>query len=295
MVAKAIEFEELINIKDPPGVIEEVKRIGSLLLPQFDFNQVQIVFDDIVRLFQGKYQGYRKCNTRYHDLEHTTNCLLVMARLMHGAYLQGISFGERDLTLGLISALMHDTGYIQLENDDRGTGGKYTLVHIERSVEFIEKYFEEKGYSLRDFVFCRNCLKCTGINVNVKAIHFESHEHETVGKILGVADLIGQMADRNYVPKLIFLYEEYREGGITMYNNELDLLKATPDFWEYTKQRFVVEFGNVDSYLRDHFRVYCGINRDLEREAIVRNIKCLKFILQNHESEYRKYLHCETL
>ena len=190
---------------------------------------------------------------------------------------------------------MHDTGYIQLAEDMTGTGGKYTLVHIERSIEVVEKYFENNGFPLRDYIFCRDCLKCTGINVKIKDIQFESHEHEILGKILGVADLIGQMADNNYLIKLPFLYEEFKEGGISTFPDELDLLKATPDFWEFTKQRFNTEYGNVDLYLRDHFRMRWGINRDLDREAIEGNIKYLKFILNHHEADYRKYLSHEGI
>jgi hypothetical protein len=227
---------------------------------------------------------------RYHDLSHTMHCFLLMARLMHGAYVNGIIFKKREVALGLISALMHDTGYIPSAKDTVGTGGKFTLVHIERSIEFMEKYFKKNRFSLSDYTFCRDCLRCTGTNVIIKQIKFESHEHEMVGKILGTADLIGQMADRDYLEKLLFLYEEFEEGGVSIFNDELDLLKATPDFWEFTKQRFVTEYGNVDRYLRDHFRIRWGIDRNLDREAIEQNIKYLNFILKYHENDYRRYL-----
>jgi hypothetical protein len=106
----------------------------------------------------------------------------------------------------------------------------------------------------------------------IKDIKFESVENELMGKILGTADLIGQMADSNYLEKLPFLFEEFQESGITDYESGLDLLQKTPAFWEFTKKRFVTELGNVDRYLRDHFLVRWGINRDLNREAIEKNI-----------------------
>ena len=295
MASEEIKLKTLAYLEDPPEFLEETEKIVSLMFPQFDFYLIRRVFEDIEKLFDGRYPGYRGCNTRYHDLNHTMHCFVVMARLMHGAFINKIIFRKKYVALGLISALMHDTGYIQLMEDSTGTGAKYTLFHIERSIEFIEKYFKKKRFSLRDFTFCRDCLRCTGNNVNIKEIQFESYEHEIVGKILGTADLIGQMADRKYLEKLTFLYEEFREGGVSFFNNELDLLKATPDFWEFTKQRFVTEFGNVDCYLRDHFRVRWGIDRDLLREVIERNMKYLKFIMEYHEADYPRYLSYEGI
>ena len=100
----------------------------------------------MVKLFRGNYPGYQKCNTWYHDLKHTTDCLLAMARLLHGASLNGLPLPDRDVVLGLTAALFHDTGYIQAEDDLEGTGAKYTLVHVERSVAFMEKYFARPAF-----------------------------------------------------------------------------------------------------------------------------------------------------
>lgn len=274
----------------PNNIIEEVKGIVFLMFPQFNFHKVASVYHDIIKLFRGEFCGYYKCNTKYHDLCHTKDCLLLTARLFHGAFLNGHKFSERSINLGLISAIMHDTGYIQSANDTNGTGGKYTVVHIERSIDFVRKYFDIKGYPSEDFSFVRGCLYCTGLNVALRDIHFESVEHELVGRILGTADLIGQMSDSNYLEKLLFLFDEFQEGGIKDYKTELDLLLKTPAFWEFTKMRFATELGNVDNYLRDHFRVRWGVDRDLDREAIEKNIHRLQYILKSHATDYRKYL-----
>jgi hypothetical protein len=285
-----LTYPKLVYLEAPGEFLKETERIVSLMLPQFNFGLVRKVFEDIEKLFAGQYPGYRGCNTGYHNLNHTMHCFLLMARLMHGAFLNKIYFEEKHVTIGLISALMHDTGYIQFIEDKTGTGGKYTLVHIDRSIEFIEKYFRQNGFSLADYISCRNCLKCTGTNIDIRKIAFDSYQHEILGKILGTADLIGQMADRDYLQNLTSLYLEFREGGISIFNSDLDLLKSTPDFWEFTKQRFAIDYGSVDRYLRDHFRIRWSIDRDLDREAIERNIKCLKFILEHHETDYLKYL-----
>ncbi len=289
MLTEKLKFEDLVYIEEPQDVLAEVKKIVWLMFPYFDFNPVQTVFHDVLSLFAGRYPGYRKCNTLYHDLNHTTDCLLVMARLMHGAFVSGIKFERKDVSLGLISALMHDTGYIQSVEDDTGTGGKYTLIHIGRSIEFMEKYFVEHGYPLEDFPACRNFLKCTGLDVRIDEIEFQCREHEIIGKILGTADLIGQMSDKNYLEKLPFLYHEFEEGGVPGYDCEFDLVRKTPHFWNVVKKRFISELGQVDGYLQDHFRARWGIDQDLYRKAVDRNIKRLKSVLKDRAGEYPVY------
>jgi hypothetical protein len=284
------KFEDLILMTDPQAVLEEVCRIVAVMNPRFDFTALDHVFQDVVRLFRGEYPGYQECNTWYHDLKHTTDCLLAMARLMHGASLNGMAFSERDISLGLIAALLHDTGYIQGNDDHDGTGAKYTLVHVERSMSFMEAYFEDVGFSSRDLDYCRCCVNCTGLNVKIGEIRFESARHQAVGRILGTADLLGQMADRTYLERLPFLYREFQEGKVPGFESELDLMRKTPAFWEFTQVRLATELGNVSRYMRDHFREWWDLDRDLSQDTIEENIAYLQFILENHESEYRRYL-----
>jgi hypothetical protein len=281
----------------PHDVLEEVKDIIFLMFPRlnsykviFDISKVVGTYIDICKLFRGDYCGYRKCNTNYHDHKHTDDCLLIMARLIHGAFLNGCRFSDESIILGLIAAILHDTGYIQTVDDTTGTGGKYTVTHIDRSIAFAKKYLEMKQFSPKDFHFIKTCLYCTGLNVVIKDIKFISSDNEIMGKILGTADLIGQMADPNYLEKLPHLFDEFVEGDITDYDTELDLLQKTPAFWEFTQKRFVNELGNMDRYLRDHFRVRWGIDRDLDREAIEKNISRLQHILKNHPTDYHKHL-----
>jgi hypothetical protein len=267
---------ERFTFDNPQDVTAEVKKIILSAFPAFDFTQFEQVFSDILKLFNGSYPGYRRCNTSYHDLTHTMDCLLVTAKLIYGASHNGIIFSKGGVTLGLISALMHDTGYIQATDDYRGTGAQYTVCHIERSIEFMKEYFQDHGFPAEDGQACSNILKCTGLDVKIAGIKFQTREQEIMGKILGTADLIGQMADENYVEKLPFLYREFKEGGVSGYQDELDLFSKTPAFWEMVKERFVSDLGNVDLYLRDYFRVLRGINQDLYRLAIERNIERLK-------------------
>jgi hypothetical protein len=283
-----IASPERVSLDNPGDVMGEVKNIILLIYKKFDFSQFEHIFSDILGLFNGKYPGYRRCNTFYHDLSHTMDCLLVTAKLIHGASLNGIVFTHRDVTLGLISALMHDTGYIQAVEDDTGTGAKYTVSHIERSIEFMEKYFHDHAFPAEYLPICRDFLRCTGLEVKINEIKFQSREHEILGQILGTADLIGQMANENYLEKLPFLYDEFKEAGVPGYNNRFDLLEKTPAFWEMVKKRLVNELGHVDRYLGDYLRVLWGINQDLYRQAIDRNIERLQVFLAAPRPTFRE-------
>lgn len=277
-------------MEDPQSVLEEVKAVVSMMMPDFNFKPVNHAFRDVVRLFHGQYPGYRKCNTEYHDLKHTTDALLAMTRLIHGAAVNEQVFSEKDIELGLISALLHDTGYIQTIDDHVGTGAKYTLTHISRSILFMEKYLSENGYSKKGIECCSSIFKCTGFSVKISEINFGSAQIEMLGKMLGTADLLCQMADRTYLEKLPFLYREFKEGDVPGFESELALLKKSVGFRDITLERFEHELGGVNRYMRDHFRVRWGIDEDLYVTSMENKIKYLKYVVENHEDDYRKHL-----
>jgi len=287
-------LSQLINMESPQDVFDEVKHTVLMMFPRFDFEPLNLLFRDILDLFQGLYPGYQKCDTFYHELKHTTDTFLATARIIHGATIRNLHFPERDVALTLISALLHDSGYI-LTRDEKGPGAKYTLVHIERSIAFMEKHFMDKGYSREDMEFCDAILKCTGLDVELAEISFLSQEHEALGKMLGTADLSGQMAERTYLEKLIFLYHEFKEANIEGIGSELDFLRNTPGFFDMVMERFRRELGGVYKYMRDHFRVRWGIDEDLYMSAIEASIKYLKYILEHHEEDYQEYLSRDDL
>ncbi len=194
------------DFRDNKAIIKEVQFTISLINPQFDFQYLDQAFRDVEKLFRGHYPGAQKCNTNYHDFRHTMLVLLAMVRLIHGTYFQGIKLTDKEINLGLISALMHDTGYIQTDDDNAGTGAKYTLMHIKRSIMFVQDYYAQEEYFHEDLENFADILNCTGLSIDIKKITFSSANIEIIGKILGTADLLGQMADRLYLEKLIPLF-----------------------------------------------------------------------------------------
>ena len=280
----------LVTMENPSSVFAEVNKILFALDPGRDIKPLKGVFHDIVKLFSGQYPGYRKCNTPYHDLKHSTDTLLAMARLIHGAQASGITLQKRDILLGLVAALMHDVGYIQQASETRGTGAQFAQVHISRGIVFMRSYLKNNGFSSYDYRKCRAAVLCTDLNLPITAIVFETQSNARIGKILATADLIGQTSDRCYLEKLRFLYQEFREAGINAYNSEIELLEDSLIFNEHMKSRLAKDLDGMDHYLTAHFQSRWGIGKNLYHESINNNLKYLKYFLKAKGKHYSRFL-----
>jgi hypothetical protein len=287
----ASQLSHLVDSSNSEAMLKEVLHIVALMDPDSRKSVFVEVFSDIQRLFNGVYPGYQACNTQYHNFNHTCEVMLAMSRLMHGAFLEGWVFSDREINIGIIAALMHDTGYIQEIADYEGTGAKHTLTHIGRSITFLGEYYKNDpacdAGKMKDFA---DVLHCTGMSAMINEIHFSSEQMAVIGRMLGTADLVGQMADRLYLEKLPFLYREFVEGGISQFASEWDLLMKTIGFYEWTKQRFAREFNGVDRYMIRHFRDRWGIDRNLYQESMQRNIDYIRNILAHHQKDFIQYL-----
>jgi len=290
-MGEEFQLAQLVDTSNSEATLKEVLYISALMDPDFQNGPFIDVFSDIKRLFNGCYPGYHACNTEYHDFDHTCAVMLAMSRLMHGAFLTGLLFSGREINMGIIAALMHDTGYIQELVDHDGTGAKHTLTHIERSVDFLRDYYKKDSTydagNMKDFA---SILHCTGLTAKVIEMDFSSEKMVVIGKMLGTADLVGQMAGRLYPEKLLFLYREFVEGGVSQFKSEWDLLQQTIGFSEWTKQRLAGEFGGVDGYMIHHFRNRWDIDADLYREGIRRNIDYIRDVLSRHPDDFIEYL-----
>lgn len=289
MPFKDFQLTDLVDMDNHEEILNEVKIILLSINPQFDFTRVSQAYSLVNALFNGRYPGFRECNTMYHDLFHTNEIMLAMTRLIHGAIIEGVNLSEKHINLGVISALMHDTGYIQTIDDTTGTGAKYTMSHIQRSIDFTARiyggdpYFSGDGKNFNDILFC------TGLNTKVGEIKFLSPHIRLLGQMLGTADLLGQMADRHYLEKLLHLYPEFVEGNVPGFESEFDLLKKTTGFYHLTQKRFANELGGANRYAVAHFRARWNRDEDLYAEQIQRNIAYLAWVLDTYPSEYRKF------
>ncbi|MDH4323917.1 MAG: hypothetical protein OEW90_07220, partial [Betaproteobacteria bacterium] len=71
-----------INVEDPDQVRDAVLALFATRYPGADLGPLRRAFADVKSLFQGTYPGYLPCDTLYHDLRHTLDMTLAMARLL---------------------------------------------------------------------------------------------------------------------------------------------------------------------------------------------------------------------
>ena len=170
---------------------------------------------------------------------------------------------QRMFELGMLAILMHDTGYLKRKGDMEGTGAKYTLTHVDRSMEFAAELMRTHKFTESEIVSVQNMIRCTGVNVKLDTIQFQSELERIVGFALGTADLLGQMAADDYVEKLPILYTEFAEaaefngdkmraGGF--FNSAQDLMQKTPQFWrQYVQQKINREFLGLYRFLNEPY------------------------------------------
>lgn len=259
----AVMFPE-VDTRDLSAVQSEVESIFSSVFPEEDSAFVARVFGWTEQWFTGKYSGYQAVDARYHDLEHTLQGTLCLARLLRGRHFAGVRpvLTPKMFELGLLAILTHDTGYLKRTEDTEGTGAKYTLTHVRRSGEFAKQFLSEKGYNASETYSVQNMIRCTGVNADLGAIPFTSDLEKAVGFGLGTADLLGQMAAADYVEKLPVLYLEFAEavkfsGGSSksiLFGSAEELMRNTPMFWEnYVWPKIQTAFGGLHRFLSDPY------------------------------------------
>jgi hypothetical protein len=255
-----------IDTKQIAEVQREVQSIYNTLFPSGDDTLIENAFGWVNECFTGNYRDYLPIDARYHDLEHTLQVTLCMARLMRGWCLaKGTPvLTQRMFELGLLAILLHDTGYLKKRGDTEGTGAKYTLTHVDRSIEFAAELLAEKNISAMEIKTVQNMIRCTGVNVDLVTIPFQGELDRMTGFALGTADLLGQMAAQDYVEKLPVLYSEFAESAAynagksgtarMMFASADDLLQKTPAFWEkYVRPKLDHDFQGIHRFLNQPY------------------------------------------
>jgi hypothetical protein len=248
-------MQETVNTRDPLSVEAEVQRAYTEMFPQGSRDFIPTVFRRAVSWFSGTYRDYLPIDAHYHDLEHTLQGITCMARLIRRRQALGLQpqLTQRMFELGMLAMLMHDTGYLKKRGDAGGTGAKYTLIHVDRSIEFAGELLASLDFPAAEIQAVQNMIRCTGVNVKLDSIQFQSEMERVAGFALGTADLLGQMAAPDYVDKLPTLYSEFAEaaryspdgkmkaGGF--FTSAEDLMLKTPLFWEnYVRTKISREF-----------------------------------------------------
>ncbi len=280
----------ILQMESLEDSVREVEKLLFLMFPHAELTDIRSSVKSVVALYNGEYPGYRACSTYYHDFSHIRDTLLAMARLIHGAWLDGEVFSERAVYIALTAALFHDAGYIQENSDNQGTGAKFTKIHIPRSMDIFGDYGRISGMCAEEIAEGRTMIACTDISKDIPKHDFLSSEGELLGRILTMADVLAQMSDRVYLEKLLFLYHEFDEGEFGNYSGEEDLLRKTLRFFDFVTDYMRKALSKTNDYLRLHFLCRWGIDRNLYDRAINKHKEYLEKILKFPDNELWEYL-----
>ena len=200
----------------------------------------------------------------YHDVNHTIMVTLVGQEILRGKHISAGGVTPRDWLNFILSLLCHDIGYVRgicrgdgdgsyvanLAGDkvslpEGATDASLTPYHVSRSKLFVRERFTKALVG----------LDIATIEANIEHSRFpvpEDEQHESTNDFPGLvraADLIGQLADINYLRKLPALFSEFCETGISnklKYNSAADLRANYPDFFWKTVRPYI---GDALRYL----------------------------------------------
>ena len=191
----------------------------------------------------------------YHDVNHTIMVTLVGQEILRGRHISVGGVTPREWLHFIVSLLCHDIGYVRgiCRGDGNGryvtslagdtvsvpegsTDAAMTPYHVARSKIFVRERFGKVALSQLDTLV---------IEANIEHTRFpvpKDEQHEMTGDFPGLlraADLIGQLADINYLRKTSALFNEFRETGMTevlKYNSAADLRANYPQFfWQVVR------------------------------------------------------------
>jgi hypothetical protein len=291
------DVTDRINTTHPASVKDEVNRIYLELYPNASTHVVNRCFGDLTRLQAGEYPGYHGCDTSYHNLQHSLDVTLAMARLMDGYertrardHRRNGELDARLFRFGIVTALFHDIGYLRKVNDTRHkNGAEYTLTHVSRGAKFLEDYMNRIGMAELAPMAMR-IIHFTGYEKSIDKIDVASPTFRMIGNMLGTADIMAQMADRCYLEKCRDrLYPEFVEGGLAarddadrragvMFRSAEELLMRTPNFYVSAMGRLDADLGMAHGYAGKHFG-----GQNLYFDEIDKNIQYASTIVEQRD------------
>lgn len=184
----------------------------------------------------------------YHDLSHTICVTLLGQEVIKGKHLREGGVSPRDWLHFVVSLLCHDIGYVRgiCKHDRDGryvvnanaetialppgaTDASLTPYHVERGKLFVRERFA-KNRTIDVDVVCAN-IEYTRFPVPADN---EGRAESEYPALVRASDLIGQLADLNYMRKGPALFMEFAETGMNDtfgYKTPAELRAAYPKFF----------------------------------------------------------------
>jgi len=283
-----------VRVSDPASVSAAVESIFAELYPRKSLKPLHTAFADFARMYRGEDPRYHGCETTYHDMQHSLDVTLSLARHIDGyerSQRPSKRLGAKRAAVGIVTALYHDVGYLRSTRDRRHRhGAEYTLSHVSRGGEFLGEYLGRLGLG-SDAAVASQMIHYTGYERDINKIRLGDEGYTRLGHLLGTADLSTQMADRCYLEKCRDrLYVEFVKGGVAerrmpdgklfvLYSSPRDLMMKTPGFFQKTlADRLDGTFMRAYEFAAKHFG-----GQSLYMESVRHNMAYLQRVIKENE------------
>jgi hypothetical protein len=281
-------FAALGNTHDTGEVEAQVGAIVHAFAPAHDLKRIAGAFRLLDNAFAGGLSGYQNLKTLYHNRGHTNEVVLCAARMLHGMHLAGQGLDADHIDAALIGALMHDVGYLMKDDEAGGTGAQFTDTHVLRGVEFTRTHLADLPPGVLDAT--TRVILLTDHRTHPDSIGFDNLQQQRAAYATATADLIGQMANREYLERLLLLYFELEEARIGNFLDIHDLLERTSNFYRGTRTRLDQDLDGVSIHLMQHFGLQQGAERNFYAESIERNLEYLERVTKMERQRRLDYL-----
>ena len=196
----------------------------------------------------------------YHDINHTIMVTLVGQEILRGRHIVAGGITPRDWLHFTVSLLYHDIGYVRgiCRGDSNGryvinmngdtvtvpegsTDAVMTPYHVARSKLFVRERFGQHTLVTLDTAVIEENIEHTRFPVPQDEMHQSADDFPG---LLRAADLIGQLADINYLRKTSALFNEFRETGmndVLKYRSPADLRANYPQFFWHVVKPYIEE------------------------------------------------------
>ena len=193
----------------------------------------------------------------YHDIHHTILVTEVGQTILHGRQLARGDLTAHQWVQAVVAMLFHDIGYLRNllpedEQDDAKINSQGERVSIPTGATdaFMTPYHVSRGSLFVKERFANDPFLDTEMTRFPVPKTAEYRETDTLPGLVRAADLIGQMADPQYLQKLSRLYAEFVETGEAArmgFNNPGELRAGFPDFFYAQVQPYI---GDGVAYLK---------------------------------------------
>ena len=251
------------------------------LIPMFNPTQIvikafvdelQLMYEQTYGILEPSYPGIMgfvarlalenisRSDAAYHDVNHTIMVTLVGQEILRGRHISVGGVTPRQWLHFIVSLLCHDIGYVRgvclgdgdgcyvinaagdkISVPEGATDASMTPYHVARSKLFVRERFGKVALIHLDTSEIETNIEHTRFPVPGDEQHLPTDDFPG---LLRAADLIGQLADINYLRKTAALFNEFRETGmskILQYNSAADLRTNYPNFYWQIVQPYIVD------------------------------------------------------